>query len=302
MDLNQIKGLPLIIGIGAVAITAILAYVLRSKSRPKTLKDPNTKYALKLVEKTNLSHDTRLFRFELPSPKYILGLPTGQHVHLSAKVNDQLVVRPYTPVSSDDDLGHMDLVIKVYFKNSHPKFPDGGKLTQYLNDLPLGQTVDVRGPSGRLIYNGEGEFSIRADKKSEPSTVRAKKVNMIAGGSGITPMLQIVKAVFKEPTDSVSLSLIFANQTEEDILVRDDLEKIAAEQPSRFKLHYTLDRPPADWKYSTGFINEEMLKKQFFVPSETTIVLMCGPPPMINFACNPSLDKLGYDPKLRFAY
>ncbi len=47
---------------GAVAVTAILTLLYRSKSRPKTLKDPNTKYPLKLVEKINLSHDTRIFR------------------------------------------------------------------------------------------------------------------------------------------------------------------------------------------------------------------------------------------------
>jgi cytochrome-b5 reductase len=223
-------------------------------------------------------------------------------VHLSAKVNDQLVVRPYTPVSSDDDLGYMDLVIKVYFKGVHPKFPEGGKLTQYLESLPLGATIDVRGPSGRLVYNGAGEFAIRADKKTPPTIVRVSKVNMIAGGSGITPMLQIIKAVFKESNDKVSLSLIYANQTEEDILLRSDLEKIQEEHPDRFKLWYTLDRPPKDWKYSTGFINEDMIKGNLFPPSEDSIVLMCGPPPMINFACIPALDKLDYDPKLRFAY
>jgi len=196
----------------------------------------------------------------------------------------------------------MDLIIKVYFSKVHPKFPEGGKLTQYLNDLPLGHTIDCRGPSGRLTYNGRGEFSIRPDKKTPPTTINVKKVNMIAGGSGITPMLQIVKAVFKDPQDDTELSLIFANQTEEDILCRSDLEQIQKEQPKRFKLHYTLDRPPADWKYSTGFINEEMLKNNFFPPNDETVVLMCGPPPMVNFACIPNLEKLNYNEKLRFAY
>lgn len=87
----------------------------RKSKHPVTLKDNQTKYPLKLIEKRVLSHDTRLFRFELPSKNHILGLPVGQHIHLSAMVNDSLVVRPYTPVSSDDDLGHMDLVVKVCF-------------------------------------------------------------------------------------------------------------------------------------------------------------------------------------------
>jgi cytochrome-b5 reductase len=303
MDLSTFKSVPFWVGIGTLAVTALAAlYFHRNKSKPRTLKDSSVKYPLKLVEKINLSHDTRLFRFELPSKNHILGLPTGQHIHLSANVNGQLVVRPYTPVSSDDDLGHMDLVIKVYFKDVHPKFPDGGKMTQYVNDLAIGQTIDVRGPSGKLIYNGCGEFAIRPDKKAPSNNLRVKKINMIAGGSGITPMLQIIKAVFKDKNDTCSLSLVYANQTEEDILCRSDLEDVLRENPGRFKLWYTLDRPPANWKYSSGFINDEMLKNNFFPPSDDTLVLMCGPPPMINFACTPALDKLGYDSKLRFAY
>lgn len=45
-----------------------------------------------------------------------------------------------------------------------------------------------------------------------------------------------------------------------------------------------------------------MLSKNLHPPSDQTIVLMCGPPPMINFACQPNLEKLGYNDKLRFAY
>ena len=115
------------VGVGVVAITAILAKILLDRKKKKiTLEDPNVKYSLKLVEKQIVSHDTRRFVFALPSPNHILGLPVGQHIYLSAKINGSLVVRPYTPVTSDEDLGHMDLVVKVYFKDVHPKFPDGG--------------------------------------------------------------------------------------------------------------------------------------------------------------------------------
>ena len=49
----------------------------------------------------------------LTCPPRIPGLPVGQHVYLSARIDGNLVIRPYTPVSSDDDLGYMDLVVKV---------------------------------------------------------------------------------------------------------------------------------------------------------------------------------------------
>ena len=117
------------VGVGVVAVTAILAKILLDRKTKKiTLEDPNVKYSLKLIEKQVISHDTRRFVFELPSPNHILGLPVGQHIYLSAKINGSLVVRPYTPVTSDEDLGHMDLVVKVYFRDVHPKFPEGGKM------------------------------------------------------------------------------------------------------------------------------------------------------------------------------
>lgn len=56
------------------------------------------------------------------------------------------------------------------------------------------------------------------------------------------------------------------------------------------------------WKYSKGFVSDEMIKNHLPPPSSDTVILMCGPPPMINFACQPNLDKLGYSQKSRFAY
>lgn len=125
---------------------------------------------------------------------------------------------------------------------------------------------------------------------------------MLSGGTGITPMLQLIRAIIKDPADNTQTSLLFANQTEKDILLRDELDDIAKNYPNKLKLWYTVDTSADGWPYSTGFINADMIKNHMFPPSPDTIVLMCGPGPMINFACTPNLDKLGYDPKLRFAY
>ena len=85
-------------------------------------------------------------------------------------------MRPYTPVTSDDELGYFDLVIKVstiyplflllltivkvYFKDVHPKFPEGGKMSQHLESLNIGSNVEIRGPSGKLTYVGRGNGSM----------------------------------------------------------------------------------------------------------------------------------------------
>jgi len=292
----------LAIGIGAITSLAVLIYFRKKKRHPVTLEDPTVKYKLKLVKKEIVSHDTRRFRFALPSPDHILGLPVGQHVYLSATINDNLVVRPYTPVSSDDDVGYFELVIKVYFRNVHPKFPDGGKMSQHLESLQIGDTIDVRGPSGLLVYNGRGQFAIKANKKAEPVIRSVRKVGMIAGGTGITPMLQMIHAIFKDSSDKTEVSLLFANQTDGDILLRSELEELRERYSDRFHLWYTLDRPPQDWKFSAGFINADMIREHLPAPADDVLILMCGPPPMIDFACQPNLDKLGYSPSMRFAY
>ena len=71
---------PVAVGFGLVILTAVAAKIFLDQKKKKkiTLVEPNTKYALKLIEKENLSHDTRRFRFELPSSEHVLGLPTGQ--------------------------------------------------------------------------------------------------------------------------------------------------------------------------------------------------------------------------------
>jgi len=305
MSNENLKFVPILVSVGVVAASAILAKIIldsRKKVKKVALENPNEKYALKLIEKVILSHDTRLFKFGLPSEEHCLGLPIGQHIYLSARINGSLVVRPYTPTSSDEDLGHMDLVVKIYPANTHPKFPEGGKMTQHLESLAIGDSIDVRGPSGLLVYAGRGVFEIKEDKKGEAKQVSAARVSMIAGGTGITPMLQLVRAVFRDSEDKTCLSLLLANQSEDDILLRKELEDVEKEHPDRFKLWYTVDRPNEGWKYSSGFINAEMIEKALFPPSSDNLVLLCGPPPMINFACNPNLDKLGYAQNTRFAY
>lgn len=294
----------MLIGLGVIISTGYLIFLNQKKKQKllRTLVNPDEKVSLPLMEREVLSHDTRKFRFKLPSEKHALGLPIGKHVYVSAKINDELVSRAYTPVTSDETLGHVDLVIKVYYKDTHPKFPAGGKLSQYIDNMSPGDTIDFRGPSGKLEYLGYGVFSIRVRSKDPPIRVHAKKLAMIAGGTGITPMYQLIRHITQDPKDDTKLSLLFANQTEGDILLRDELEQVVKEHPEQIKIWYTVDSPTEGWEYSSGFVSSEMIASHLYGPESDTLVLMCGPPPMINFACLPNLDKLGYSQKQRFVY
>lgn len=104
--------------VGTIIVIGVVFRIYKSwsekkKSAPILLVDSVVKYSLPLIQKDIISHDTRKFRFGLPTPNHVLGLPIGQHVHLTAKIGEEVVIRSYTPVSSDDDRGYVDLVIKV---------------------------------------------------------------------------------------------------------------------------------------------------------------------------------------------
>nr|XP_019965084.1 PREDICTED: NADH-cytochrome b5 reductase 2-like [Paralichthys olivaceus] len=305
--MDQDLVIPVAVAVSVVVVTVVIVLLRGSagekkRQQPVTLQDPMVKYSLPLVEKQEISHDTKKFRFGLPSAAHILGLPVGQHVYLSAKVNGSLVVRAYTPVTSDEDQGHVDLVVKVYYKNTHPSFPDGGKMSQQLDNMAVGDRMDFRGPSGLLVYKGNGQFSIRPDKKSEPKVRKFQHVGMIAGGTGITPMLQLIRRIAADPTDDTRCSLIFANQTEKDILLREELEEVKKNHPDKVQLWFTLDRPPQDWSYSSGFVSHDMIKEHLPAPSSDALIVLCGPPPMIQYACLPNLDKLGHKTENIFSY
>ena len=78
--------------------------------------------------------------------------------------------------------------------------------------------------------------------------------------------------MIRDPEDETCLSLLFANQTEEDILLRKELEAVQTEHPDRFKLWYTVDRPGEGWQYSSGFVSAEIIQKALFPPSGDNLV------------------------------
>ncbi|KFD56150.1 hypothetical protein M514_02928 [Trichuris suis] len=296
------------VGAAMLSVTgfaAVAYFIYRRVVRgpKKLLLDTSATYSVKLVEKKEVSHDTRMFRFALHSPNQVLGLPIGQHVYLSAKVNGQLVVRPYTPISQSDEEGSVTFVIKVYKSNVHPKFPQGGKMTQHLDSLKIGDEINIRGPSGLLVYEGQGCFAISERKNGPVSRKLVRSVGMIAGGSGITPMYQVMQAMLRDPFDSVDIHLLFANKSEDDILLRHELEAMAKNYPQRCKIWYTVDvQGSNDWPYSVGHINAEMLRAHMPSPAPDVLIMLCGPPGMVNYAAKPSLDALLYSPSSVFVF
>jgi cytochrome-b5 reductase len=197
-------------------------------------------------------------------------------------------MRSYTPTSSDDDRGFFELVVKVY--------PEG-KISSWLDKLQIGDKIDVNGPKGNFIYQGNGEYLRSVKRQFVPHKV--KNIGMVAGGTGITPMYQIIQHVLKN-NESVNLFLIFANVTEDDILLRHKLEQFAAKHKN-FKLFFTLDKPGPDWAFGKGYVTVDMMKANLPNPEDESILLFCGPPPMIS-ALEKNAEKLGYSSANYFAF
>ncbi len=92
-------------------------------------------------------------------------------------------------------------MVKIYRANEHPRFPAGGKMSQHLDRLALGDTIEVKGPVGHMVYEGRGAYTLNR----KPRTTRS--ISLIAGGTGITPCWQVLRTVLADPEDTTKVSL-----------------------------------------------------------------------------------------------
>ncbi|KAJ3561966.1 hypothetical protein NP233_g9866 [Leucocoprinus birnbaumii] len=253
-DLVQVVSSPIFFA--SAVVLAGTAYFISKTGKAKVL-NPSEWQEFPLQEKIKISPNTAIYRFKLPRSQDILGLPIGQHVSVSAEINGKLVARSYTPVSSDEDLGKFELLVKTYEK---------GNISRIFAGLKIGDKIRVKGPKGNFVYT--------------PGMV--DHFSMIAGGTGITPMVQIIRAILRNPEDKTTITLIYANVNQEDILLRDDLEELASKHGEQFKVYYVLNNPPPNWKGGVGFVTKDHIKEHLQNPNTTNSkMLLCGPPPMI---------------------
>lgn len=119
---------------------------------------------------------------------------------------------------------------------------------------------------------------------------------MIAGGTGITPILQVIKAVLRNPEDETKLSLIFGNLSKEDILLYQELKELAQKHSSQFKVHFVINNPPSgeDWDGSVGYITGDVIKAHCPGVGDDTKILMCGPPSMMTAMTKILVEEVGF--------
>ena len=163
-----------------------------------------------------------------------------------------------SPRCDTETPGYMDLLVK--------KYPDG-PMSTHMHDMVPGQRLDVKGPLPKYAW--------AANKHDH--------IGLIAGGTGITPMFQLCRAIFNNPDDRTKVTLVFGNVTEDDILLKRELARLENTYPQRFRAFYVLDQPPREWTGAKGYIGKDLLKTVLPEPKADNIKLfVCGPPGMMN--------------------
>jgi len=220
-------------------------------------------YPIKAIK--DISPNTKPFTVALPSSRDAWGGKTSSFVMIQGSkdpVTGKSEARPYTPTTlGDEKCGSIDFVIKAY---------PNGKVTGHLWGLKIGDSIEIKGPLAKFKY--------------EPNM--KKNIGMVAGGTGITPMLQVIQEILRNPEDNTIVHLIFANNTDQDILCQDMIEALRVKHPKKLLVTYVVGST-TNPQYEKGFPTESLLKTKLPMPSSDTLVFVCGPPGMMNAVSGP---------------
>ncbi len=198
--------------------------------------------------------------FEQPSKK--ISYKSGQFLTLIVPVAGKEVRRAYSLCSSP--FVDTDLAVSV-------KRVEKGLMSNWLPDhLKVGDTLKVMEPMGQFT--------------TEYSSGNKRHLIMFAGGSGITPMMSIIKSLLTQEPDSIC-SLIYCNRDIDSIIFKNQFEVLQTQYEGRLHVIHILDNAPMNWQGLSGLLNKEMLTKLFErIPGcglEKTTYLMCGPEGMM---------------------
>ncbi|KAJ3173406.1 hypothetical protein HK101_011036 [Irineochytrium annulatum] len=220
----------------------------------------DTPVDIKLTSKTLLTNPsvtspTYMFTFTFTSPDQRIDCLPGDHCSIHLRNNDKMVIRSYTPVSCHNK-GSIDLMVKIYSE---------GKFTGKLNKMAIGERLKLRGPvRGKNIIN-DGCLQM---------TGCYANVNMIAGGSGLAPMLQVLRYYMQySPKDDQGspyciIRLLFVNSSDHDIIAKEMLDELQDESQGMLRVTYLVSRVKNPRTYQQcggleGRISAEILRSVF---------------------------------------
>lgn len=193
---------------------------------------------LKITDIKALSHDTKLYRLiSAKKNKPLAPFRAGQYIGLIVEINGVRTSRPYSLVSSPNQLAYYELGIR--------KKEDGFVSPNIFENAKVGDIFEVTEPLGNLYYN---------------SMFHGKDLVYIAGGCGITPFISMLRDI-SERAIPLNVSLIYGCLTEKDILFKDELKDIQKRRLN-IKTKFILSEPEPDWKGECGFITRDKILKE----------------------------------------
>lgn len=199
----------------------------------------------------------------------------GQYLTFKALIDGEELRRSYSLCSSP-----LDKEWKIGVK----KIQDG-RFSSFVNDhLKVGDTMEVAPPSGKFYV------------KIDPD--KARHIVAFAAGSGITPMLSIIKTHLSEEPGS-HIQLFYLNKTVSSIILREELEALKNLYMERFEIFYILDEEQRNVEVLSGRLDEEKLKQIFNGLCDKEMIdetFICGPQPLI-FAIKEFLEAQGVEEK-----
>jgi ring-1,2-phenylacetyl-CoA epoxidase subunit PaaE len=218
---------------------------------------------LKVADIYKETEDTSVVTFEVPSTLQAqFKFRQGQHLTLKADIDGEDVRRSYSLCSSPNEK-RWQVAVKLI---------PGGKFSTFINEkLKAGDNLEVMSPSGT--------FGV------EVKPQEAKNYLFFAAGSGITPVLSMLKAhLASEP--KATCKLFYVNKTAKSIIFKEELEQLRNTYFGRLEIYYFLTKERRDIELFNGRFDDEkmqVLTKTFIDIPDTNEVFLCGPEKMVNY-------------------
>jgi ring-1,2-phenylacetyl-CoA epoxidase subunit PaaE len=218
---------------------------------------------IKVLDIYKETSDTSVVTFDIPEElKEAFIFSQGQHLTLKAIINDEDVRRSYSLCSSPFD---------QQWKVAVKQIP-GGKFSTYINqEVEVGDIMQVMAPSGK--------FGVPVQPNS------AKNYLFFAAGSGITPVLSMLKAHLQtEP--NATCKLFYVNKTAKSIIFKEALEQLRNAFFGRLEIYYFLTKERRDIELFNGRFDDdkmEVITRNFIDIPDTNDVFLCGPEKMVNY-------------------
>jgi len=214
---------------------------------------------------TTEMEDVKTFRLVSESG-YLPPFEAGQYINLSVNINGVVTSRPYSISSPPSQTSYYELTVK--------RKPNGFVSNFLLDGIKQGDVLESTAPAGEFHYN---------------PLFHGEELVMIAGGSGITPMMSMIR----EATDrglKRRIHLFYGSRNRDDIIYRQKLERLASDHEN-LTVDFVLSEPEEAYQGLTGFIDGKLLKDRLGDLTKKTFYL-CGPEAMYKF-CQKELEGLG---------